>query len=148
MLFTAFMFNGLFLGVVAILALIGVIIMIVTMCFKDPGNIPQVLRQILSARWILAVMAGVSFVAFCAAVAIAMIAQRMDFKPEVIVSVLGMLLLVIQGVYKDYFHRSRENDNGGDSTIQSNVSSTTATTTVPIVHPVDPVDPEVKPEVK
>ena len=110
----AFMFNGLFWGLSVLACVLSVMIMICVMAFKDTHNISKILGQILSARWILAVLAGIAFLAFCAAITVAIVSQRMEFKPEVIVSVLGMLLLVIQGVYKDYFHRNRENEGSNN----------------------------------
>jgi len=123
------LFNGLFLGISVVLALLGVLAMIIIMCFKDTANIAPVLRQVLSARWVLAVLAGVAFVGFCAAIVICIVSLRMQFKPETLISVLGMLLLVIQGVYKDYFNRQR--DNGGN----------TNPTNIP-TNPTNIVDPE------
>ena len=61
MIFTAFMFNGLFLGISTIICLLSIIFMIVVMAFKDTKSISIILKQILSARWILAVLAGISF---------------------------------------------------------------------------------------
>lgn len=131
MIDTAFMFNGLFLGISTIICLLSIIFMIVVMALKDTKSISVILKQILSARWLLAVLAGISFLAFCAATTIAVVAQRDAFKPETIVSILGMLLLVIQGVYKDYFHRTRSNENTATDT----PDTPDASDTTPVVLP-------------
>ena len=140
MILTAFMFNGLFLGISALICILAVIFMVVIMALKDTKNISVILKQILSARWILAVLAGISFLAFCASTTIAVVAQRDAFKPETIVSILGMLLLVIQGVYKDYFHRTRDNETGITNGTDAPITPPTPEA------PETPVVPEVKPE--
>ena len=113
-----FMFNGMFLGVSLLICILGIMILLGVLAFRDTKSIARVLGQMTSARWILAVMAGVAFVFFCGSVVITIISQRMEFKPETIIAMLGSLLLVIQGVYKDYFNaKSTEsfgNGNGSD----------------------------------
>ena len=76
--------------------------------------------------------------AFCASITVCVISQREAFKPETIVSIFGMLLLVIQGVYKDYFHRTRDNETGI-------ITGTDTTPEIPTVTS-DIVVPEIKPE--
>lgn len=81
----------------------------------------RVLAQITSGRWILTVMAGAAFFGFCVAIALVVYKSRTQFKPETIVAMFSTALLVIQGVYKDYFNRDRnghhpdeDNGNGDD----------------------------------
>ena len=64
--------------------------------------------QVTSGRWILTVLAGAAFFGFCVALCFIAVKERADFKPETIVAMFSALLLVIQGVYKDYFNRERE----------------------------------------
>ena len=78
--------------------------------------------QATSGRWILTVLAGAAFFAFCISLAYVVVKQRVQFKPETIVAMFSAVLLVIQGVYKDYFQRDRNGHNadeqnppGGDS---------------------------------
>ena len=115
----AFMFNGLFLGSSLLICIIGIISLLGVLAFKDTKSIALVIGQVMSARWILAVFAGIAFLFFCAAVVVAIISQRMEFKPETIVSILGMLLLVIQGVYKDYFQAKNIEGKNGNGIVDS-----------------------------
>jgi hypothetical protein len=64
--------------------------------------------QATSGRWLLTVMAGVAFGCFCLSICVVIISYRASFKPEAIVGLFGTLMLVIQGCYKDYFHRDRD----------------------------------------
>lgn len=102
--------HGLWIGLSTGLVLLGFVTTCLILAFRDTKQVSRVLGQITSARWLLAVMAGVAFVMFCVAVALTILAQKETFKPETVVALVGSLLLVIQGVYKDYFHRSREAD--------------------------------------
>ena len=67
----------------------------------------RLVSQATSGRWILTVLAGGAFFLFSFALALVFIKERADFKPETIVAMFSALLLVIQGVYKDYFNRDR-----------------------------------------
>lgn len=73
------------------------------------------INQTTSARWILTILAGVSFFAFSMAVAYVILKQRMDFKPETVIAMFSSLLLIIQGVYKDYFHKINGDANNSNS---------------------------------
>lgn len=63
--------------------------------------------QATSGRWILTILAGGSFFLFCLALSLVVYKSRAQFKPETIVAMFSAVLLVIQGVYKDYFNRDR-----------------------------------------
>lgn len=64
--------------------------------------------QLSSGKWILTVLAGIAFSAFSMGLVYIMIKQRGDFKSETLVAMFSSLLLVIQGVYKDYFNKNGE----------------------------------------
>lgn len=100
---------GLVLSALTVSALLSVVIL----TLKDTGSISKVLSQVTSARWILTVMAGAAFLLFSIAVFSALIAQKAKVEQETLVAIFGSLLLVIQGVYKDYFNRSREDNKPG-----------------------------------
>jgi high-affinity Fe2+/Pb2+ permease len=70
--------------------------------------------QTTSGRWLLTVMAGIAFLAFSIAVCLVIYNIRTSIKTETIVSMFGMLMLVVQGVYKDYFNRQDRNDINPD----------------------------------
>lgn len=106
-----FMFNGLFLGSALLAVIIGVMILFGVLAFKDTKSIERVLSQMTSARWILAVLAvlaGIAFLFFCASLVVGIIAQREKLEVKDIMAMMGLLLLVIQGVYKDYFNSKRD----------------------------------------
>lgn len=103
-----FMFNGLFLGSALLAVIIGVMILFGVLAFKDTKSIERVLSQMTFARWILAVLAGIAFLFFCASLVVGIIAQREKLEVKDIMAMMGLLLLVIQGVYKDYFNSKRD----------------------------------------
>ena len=67
--------------------------------------------QVTSGRWILTVLAGLSFFSFTLALSYVVLKQRAEFKPETLVAMFSALLLVVQGVYKDYFTKGSDGDN-------------------------------------
>ena len=73
---------------------------------KDQRISKRITTQFTSGRWLLTVMAGTSFLVFSLALAYIMYRQKIEFKPETIVAMFSSLLLVIQGVYKDYFYKN------------------------------------------
>ena len=83
---------------------------------SDTRKMDRVVGQLSSGRWILTVLAGWAFFTFCMALGYVMVKQRTEFKPETLVAMFSALLLVIQGVYKDYFHKNGDSnvDNIGD----------------------------------
>ena len=72
------------------------------------ANLDRFVSQVTSGRWILTVLAGLAFFAFCLMLVVMGIMLRSQFKAETIVSMFASLLIIIQGVYKDYFYRSRD----------------------------------------
>lgn len=74
-------------------------------------KLDRVLSQVFSGRWILTVLAGLSYAAFTTAVCYAMYKNPEQFKAETLVAMFSALLLIAQGVYKDYFNRPTEKDN-------------------------------------
>lgn len=73
----------------------------------------RLVGQLSSGRWILTVLAGWAFFGFAICLSYVILKQRTEFKPETLVAMFSALLLVIQGVYKDYFHKN--GDTNGDS---------------------------------
>jgi len=67
-------------------------------------------HQATSGRWILTVLAGASFFLFSIGLAYVIVKQRVEFKPETLVAMFSALLLVIQGVYKDYFSKNTDGE--------------------------------------
>jgi hypothetical protein len=72
--------------------------------------IQRITNQLTSGRWLLTVLAGLAFFAFAGALSYLIIKQRTEFKAETVVAMFSALLLVIQGVYKDYFHRNGDKE--------------------------------------
>jgi hypothetical protein len=103
------------LGVLFLLSVIGVIVSMIALVFKDTGSIARVIAQVTSGRWILTVLAGVAFAFLVAGITMVIIATKTQFKPETIVAMFSSVLLVIQGVYKDYFNRSRDDRENGSA---------------------------------
>jgi len=117
----AFMFNGLFLGISVIVCILGVISLLVLLACKDKSgdSIGRILSQVTSARWILTVLAGISFLLFCASVAIVIIHQRETIDNALAVSMMANLLILIQSVYNMYFNKKPENGNGSNPDVSS-----------------------------
>ncbi len=69
------------------------------------GERMRLVKQATSGRWLLTVMAGLAFLGLCMAVFIVLVCQRHELKPETAVALFSAVLLIIQGVYKDYFRR-------------------------------------------
>jgi len=118
-----FMFNGLFLGISTLVCLIGLIGLLVLLAFKDKDStsIGRILSQVTSAKWILTVLAGISFLMFSASVVIVIIHQRDKIDTALAVSMMGNLLILIQSVYNLYFNR--KDDQKLNSSDQSNDNS-------------------------
>jgi len=102
-----FMFNGMFLGIATLLSIVGAIGLLVLLALKDKDgdSIGRILAQVTSAKWILTVLAGLSFLFFAASVVIVIIHQRDKIEPALAVSMMGNLLILIQSVYNMYFNR-------------------------------------------
>jgi hypothetical protein len=95
----------------------------------------RVVTQSTSGRWILTVLAGWAFFAFCMVFGYVMVKQRMEFKPETLVAMFSALLLVIQGVYKDYFNKNGdgngpvdEKDSNTNEPDKTNISDSKSST--------------------
>ena len=73
----------------------------------------RLVAQGTSGRWILTVLAGWAFFIFAACLSYVMLKQRAEFKPETLVSMFSSLLLIIQGVFKEYFSKNGDS-NGPD----------------------------------
>ena len=71
--------------------------------------------QFSSGRWLLTVTAGLAFLSFSLATAYVILKQRAEYKPETIVAMFSGLLLLIQGVYKDYFYKNGDDKKGQGS---------------------------------
>jgi len=88
-------------------------------------------NQATSGRWILTILAGTAFFAFSIGLTYVIVKQRVEFKPETLVAMFSALLLVIQGVYKDYFSKNRDDGDEDDDNGNGN-----ATPPAPPVPPV------------
>ena len=73
------------------------------------GERTRLIKQATSGRWLLTVMAGMAFLGLAFGVFVIMVSMRHQMKPETAVALFSAVLLIIQGVYKDYFRR----DEGG-----------------------------------
>lgn len=70
-----------------------------------------VVNQISSGRWILTILAGISFLLFSMAVAYTIFKNK-EFKPETIVAMFSTVLVVIQNVFNNYFYKPTKPENG------------------------------------
>ena len=70
----------------------------------------------ISGRWFLTIMAGISFLLFSIAVTFLLIMS--DLSKEALVGVFATLAIVINTVFKDYFHQKQIADqvNGNGHT--------------------------------
>ena len=78
-------------------------------------KLDRLVSQGTSGRWLLTVLAGMSFAAFSIVLAYVIAKQRAEFKPETLVAMFSALLLVVQGVYKDFFHNNGDTSSDIDS---------------------------------
>ena len=72
--------------------------------------------QTTSGRWILTVIAGISFLIFSIATAYCVIKRRNDIDTGALITMVMSLLLVVQSVYKDFFHKPNDTENTGAAT--------------------------------
>ena len=107
---------GLLFLLVSLLAIV-IAATLVTKGSKN-GERMRMIRQATSGRWLLTVMAGTAFLGLCLGVFIILVSMRHNMKPETAVALFSSVLLIIQGVYKDYFRRDTngshtDEDDGG-----------------------------------
>jgi len=86
-------------GIAAVVAAI-----LVTRNSKN-GERTRLIKQTTSGRWLLTVGAMVAFLGLSFGVFIVLVSLRHQIKPETAVTLFCAVLLIIQGVYKDYFRR-------------------------------------------
>lgn len=107
------------LGMGLLFLLVSILAVVVTAALvtrnSANGERRRLIKQATSGRWLLTVMAGVAFLGLSLGVFIILISMRHSMKPETGVALFSSVLLIIQGVYKDYFRR----DGGGEENDKS-----------------------------
>lgn len=73
----------------------------------------EIKHKLTSARRFLAVVAGASLLMFSFATALILYANRGALKAETIMALFAAIMLVVQGVYKDYQNKDRSNGGAG-----------------------------------
>ena len=108
------------MGLFFLLAAVLSVVMIAAMVTRNSknGERMRLIKQASSGRWLLTVMAGTAFLGLCLGVFIIMVSMRHEMKPETAVALFSSVLLIVQGVYKDYFRRDTngshtDEDDGG-----------------------------------
>ena len=75
------------------------------------GERARLIGQATSGRWLLTVGAMLAFLGLSLSVFILLVSSRHSIEPATAVALFSSILLVIQGVYKDYLRRSGDGDN-------------------------------------
>jgi DMSO reductase anchor subunit len=122
--------HGLVFGISILLIISGLIgfFILLAVKTKDSNSISKIVAQVTSARWILTVLAGISFLLFSASVVIVIVHQRDKIEPALAVSMMANLLILVQSVYNMYFHRKDGGNGNGlnpnsDNTFQDNLQA-------------------------
>jgi len=104
-------FSGLFL-----LAALAALIVAITLAVKKStnGERKRFISQATSGRWLLTLFAGAAFLMLVLATFLILVSMRHAMKPETAVALFSAVLLIIQGVYKDYFQRDRNGKHQDD----------------------------------
>jgi hypothetical protein len=69
------------------------------------GERLRLIKQGTSGRWLLTVGAMISFLGLSLGVFVILVSLRHKLEPETAVALFTAVLLISQGVYKDYFRR-------------------------------------------
>lgn len=75
------------------------------------GERLRMIKQVTSAKWLLTVGAMISFLGLSLGVFIILVSMRYKMEPATAVALFANVLLIVQGVYKDYFSRKKDEDD-------------------------------------
>jgi len=104
---------GLLFLLVSIIAIV-VAAALITKGSKN-GERLRMIKQATSGRWLLTVGAMMSFLGLSLGVFIVLVSMRYQLNTATAVALFSNVLLIIQGVYKDYFRRDGNGNHRDDA---------------------------------